>query len=122
MDKIGPKFVLDHMMIYQMLADEMLWERVPEMLTLKDDGEAAHHKIVQQVILAKPGCKSCSTIRTIVKPFQTQLGTLLEELHARDDESLDNLVKYISVRRGYRPVPILVYYVSTDGAVKQLEL
>ena len=120
--KIGPKLVFDHMMIYQVLSDDMLWEKVPELLPLRVEGEATHHNIVEKVLRATKNCNSCSTVRAVVKPFQTKLGELLEALQGGDSGELDNFINYISVRRGYRPAVILVYYVGSDGTTKKLEL
>ena len=118
----GPKLIFEHMHLYQVLSDTKFWEHCPEFLDLREEGDAAHHKILIHVLGGEPGCLTCSTIKAVLREYQPLFAAKVVELAKKGGEGIDRFVTYISNKRGYRPEPIIVYYRGNDGTIKELQL
>ena len=118
------KFILEHNMLYQMLADPFFWESVPEFMALKDEGEAAHFHAFERLMKPRevlPGCVGCTSLRATIQPILTAMSGSIAEWAKEDSSKLDNLVEYITKRRGFRPQPIVVYHRDEDGVIYPVE-
>lgn len=118
------KFILEHNMLYQMLADPFFWESVPEFMELKDEGEEAHFHAFEHLMKPRevlPGCVGCTSLRATIQPILTAMSSSIAEWAKEDSSKLDNLVEYITKRRGFRPQPIVVYHRDEDGVIYPVE-
>lgn len=105
-------------MLYQILADDNFWEAVPEFSYLRTEGEAAHFHALERLLKPQevaPGCVGCTSLRTTLRPILDTMTHDIAEWVKEDPAKLDNLVAYITKRRGFRPMPIVVYHRSLDG-------
>lgn len=122
--RVGTKLVLEHNILYQLLSDPLFWENVPEFLDLKDTGERAHHFAVERLTTPKeisPGCVGCATFKSTLAPLLKEVAERVFEWAANSPEKLDNLVTYITKRRGYRPNPIVMYHKDDSGQIRATE-
>jgi hypothetical protein len=119
--KTGPQLVLEHNLLYQVVGDRLFWEMNPAFLDLKDDGEAAHERVVQAVLGGKPlaDCAGCSTIKGAMRSFLTEFS---RRLAYADSEAQEQFVEYVTKKRGYRPQPIVVYHKDDGGRTHELRL
>ena len=118
------KLILEHNMLYQILADSLFWEAVPEFAELKDEGEAAHFFAFENLMHPRevvPGCVGCTSLRTSMRPILDAIGDKIAKWLIEDKSKLDNLVMYITKRRGFRPQPIVVYHKDEQGITRTLE-
>lgn len=118
------KFILEHNMLYQMLADPLFWECVPEFLDLKDEGEAAHFHALERLMNPRevlPGCTGCTSLRATIQPVLNVIAGNIAQWVNEDSAKLDNLVEYITKRRGFRPQPIVVYHRDERGIIYPVE-
>jgi hypothetical protein len=118
------KFVFEHNMLYQVLADSLFWESVPEFTYLKDEGEAAHFFALERLLKPRevvPGCVGCTSLRTTMRPILDTMVADIARWVEEDPTKLDNLVAYITKRRGFRPHPIVVYHKDEQGKIRAIE-
>jgi hypothetical protein len=118
------KFILEHNMLYQILADPLFWEAVPEFAELKDEGEAAHFFAFENLMHPRevvPGCIGCTSLRTSMRPILEMITGSIAKWMTEDISKLDNLVAYITKRRGFRPQPIVVYHKDDQGITHAIE-
>lgn len=118
------KFILEHNMLYQILADSLFWESVPEFSALKDEGEAAHFFALERLTSPReviPGCVGCTSLRTSMRPVLDAMVEDIAKWVNEDTDKLTNLINYITKRRGFRPVPIVVYHRDERGIVRPVE-
>lgn len=118
------KFILEHNMLYQILADSLFWESVPEFAALKDEGEAAHFFALERLTNPRevtPGCVGCTSLRTSMRPVLDAMVEDIAKWVNEDTDKLTNLINYITKRRGFRPVPIVVYHRDERGIVRSVE-
>ena len=118
------KFILEHNMLYQMLADPLFWECVPELVDLKDEGEAAHFHALERLMNPRevlPGCVGCTSLRATIQPVLNVIASNIAQWVNEDSAKLDNLVEYITKRRGFRPQPIVVYHRDERGIIYPVE-
>ena len=112
------KFILEHNMLYQILADDNFWEQVPEFMYLRTEGQAAHFHALDRFLNPEeiaPGCVGCTSLRTTLRPVLDTMAGDIARWVVEEPEKLDNLVAYITKRRGFRPIPIVVYHRCEDG-------
>jgi hypothetical protein len=105
-------------MLYQILADDNFWEQVPEFSYLRDEGQAAHFHALERFlnpVEVAPGCVGCTSLRTTLRPILDTMVSDIARWVIEEPAKLDNLVTYITKRRGFRPVPIVVYHRNEDG-------
>ena len=120
----GPKLVLDHMVLYQLLSDPKFWQQVPAFAFMKRSGQEAIQRIQDDIISgkrAKP-CVGCSTLRPILIPLLIVFGQHLAQLKGDSPEAVNELVEFIARKRKYRPAPIVVYYKNEHGQAAQVEV
>jgi|TARA_R110000824_G_scaffold82768_2_gene207389 hypothetical protein len=118
------KFILEHNMLYQILADPLFWEAVPEFAAFKDEGEAAHFFAFERLMKPRevvPGCVGCTSLRASLQPILTAMSDDIARWAQEDVSKLDNLISYITKRRGFRPQPIVVYHKDNRGVVRPVE-
>lgn len=120
MTKTGPQFVIEHMALYSMIADRKFWVDCPEFSELHEEAKVYHQRIVEEVLGAKPGCGTCGTMNSVLRPFFGKFTQHILSIWNSDADKLDNLISYISRKRGYRPVPITVYCTDADKRTRQL--
>ena len=120
--KNGAKLILEHMILYQILSDRKFWELCPEWVEWKDEGQAVHQKVVDEVLHPSAGCKACGTVKSVMKQFLMKFTRQVADWHTTDAAKLDSLVAYISKKRGYRPVPIVVNYKDAQGKIRAVLL
>ena len=122
--RVGQKLILEHNILYQMLGDPFFWEEVPEFLDLKDDGERAHyfakknHFTVREI---SPGCVGCTSIKSTLKPILSEVSSRVALWAESEPEKLENLIIYITKRRGSRPYPIVMYRKDDAGTTYAVE-
>ena len=121
-EKLGPKFIFDHMVLYQIIMDKEFWATCPEFAALKPQRLIYRAKIRESVLSTQPNCGTCSTLGTILKPFQLLFTQRLVALFYEDVKQTENFVSYITRKRGYRPVPIIVYTKDAEGRTLEMEL
>ena len=105
-------------MLYQILADDNFWEQVPEFMYLRTEGQAAHFYALDRFLNPEeiaPGCVGCTSLRNTVRPVLDTMAGDRARWVGEEPEKLDNLVAYITKRRGFRPIPIVVYHRGEDG-------
>lgn len=107
--KTGPQLIVDHMVLYQILLDKQFWTRCPELAELREEGARYRQLILDEALNAKPNCGSCSTLTAVIRPYQLQFTQKLAALFQADAYNTESFVNYIASKRGYRPVPIIVY-------------
>ena len=122
--RVGRRLILEHNILYQMLGDPFFWEDVPEFLDLKDDGERAHYFAAEYHFKSRevaPGCVGCTSIKTTLKPILGEISSRVASWAEADPEKLNNLINYITKRRGSRPYPIVMYRKNDDGKTYAVE-
>ena len=122
--RVGKELILEHNTIYEMFSDSLFWEKVPEFLYMKDDGERAHHFVVERFLHPKktfPGCAGCSSTKKILQPILEEMTSKIAEWSDTSPGKLTNLIAYIAKRRGYRPVPIIIYCKDSMGKIYTVE-
>jgi len=122
--RVGAKLVLEHNILYQLLSDPLFWENVPEFLDLKDVGERAHYFAIERLTTPKeisPGCVGCATFKSTLSPLLSEVTAMVFEWTVNSPEKLNNLVAYITKRRGYRPSPIVMYHKDDSGQIHAIE-
>lgn len=120
--KTGPQFVIEYMTVYQIIADKQFWSDCPEFQPLQAQGVECHRKVVTDVLSPKGNCTGCGTLSSVVKPFAALFSQHAANLLDADAAQLDSFIAYISKKRGYRPVPILLYNKDSSGETRQLQL
>lgn len=120
----GPKLVVDHMVMYQIISDDRFWSLVPAFAFMKTSSQHAVKQIVDQIVDSRgvTDCAGCSSIRPLMVPVVVVFGQHVAQLHQDSPEALNDLVSYISTRRKYRPRPIIVYYKDVSGKSAKVEL
>lgn len=122
--RVGGKLVLEHNILYQMLADPFFWEQVPEFVDLKDDGERAHYFAKKHHFSPRevsPGCVGCASIAATLKPILKEVSSRVDLWAKSEPEKLENLINYITKRRGSRPYPIVMYRKDDAGKTYAVE-
>jgi len=122
--RVGTKLVLEHNILYQLLSDPLFWESVPEFLELKDVGDRAHYIAIERFTVPKeisPGCVGCAGLKATMRPVLEEMSKLVFEWSENSREKLDNLIAYITKRRGYRPSPIVMYHKDEAGHIHAVE-
>ena len=116
--KKGPRLVLEHNIIFQIISDEHFWELVPEFEDMREDGEAA------QPVAAKAatGCGGCKTLRKVLADFTSRFTLRIASLYEYNPDLLVNLRNYINQKLGYRPKEVLIYYKDLSGRPNQVRL
>ena len=121
--KTGPKLILEHTHLYQIIADKDFWGACPEWVDLEKEGKKVHQEIVNRMLgIGDAACTGCSTLQLAIRPFQHKFSSYAVKLYEEDISQLDSFVTYLTRKRGYRPKPIVVYYKDTDGRNRTLEL
>jgi hypothetical protein len=122
--RVGTKLVLEHNILYQLLSDPLFWESVPEFLSLKDEGEKAHFFALEHLMTPRevsPGCVGCTSLKATMGPILVTMAEMVVEWSSNSPEKLENLVTYITKRRGYRPDPIVMYHKDNSGQIHAAE-
>jgi len=122
--RVGRKLILEHNTIYEMFSDSLFWEKVPEFLYMKEDGERAHHFVIERFLHPKetfPGCANCSNTKKILQPILDEMTSKITEWADTSPDKLKNLIAYITKRRGYRPNPISIYCKDSVGKIYTVE-
>ena len=122
--RIGRKLTIDHNILYQLLLDELIWEMVPELGYLKDELDNAHHYALEKLLRPQevsPGCTGCTSLKASMRPAMQALGAFVADAQENDPERLDNLVNFISRKKGERPSPIVLRYKDAAGKITALE-
>jgi len=122
----GPKFIIDHMIAYQLFGDPEFFVKVPVFFFLRDQAQACVHQIVTNIVDRPSGqCLGCSNIRSLLMPVMLALVKQIRSLAASGDDgsvALQPLVDYISGKCNYRPRPISVYYRDDSGKISSIDL
>jgi len=116
--KKGPRLVLEHNIIFQLLSDEHFWELVPEFADLREEGE--EHLAQASKVLRGKKCNGCSTLKAVLKPFTEKFTLRIASLFEYDKTRLTDLRNYVADKLGYRPKEILVYYKDLSGRTNQV--
>lgn len=119
----GPGLIIDHMVMYQIISDDKFWSEVPAFAFMKNSSKHAVQQIVSQIVDSKgvSDCAGCSSLRPLTVPILIVFGQHIAQLKQDSPEALNDLVDYIASRRGYRPVPIAVYYKDEGGKSAKVE-
>jgi hypothetical protein len=119
--KDGPRLVIDHMIMYQLLNSEAFWDMVPMTVAaeLREEGTEVGRKALDIAMGRK--CAGCTSIRSVVAPLHNRLWRMIAAVQPVPG-SCDPLAGFIALKRGYRPRPIVVYYVGDDGGTAELNL
>jgi len=111
--RTGPRLIINYMTVYQLAADESFFRRVPAFMFMRDQAREAHRRVSEDTLNSR--CSGCGGVKAIMMPvfraFANQFVTLANE----SPEALSPLVEYIAERRGYRPMPIVLYHKDSDG-------
>lgn len=122
--RVGKKLILEHNVVYQMFSDPLFWEKVPELLDMKDEGELAHYLALDRFFNPRevaPGCMDCATIKTTLQPILNKLNLQLEQWLDESPEKIENLVSYLTKRLGYRPEKIVMQLENKTGKTRTVE-
>ena len=120
--KDGPTLVIDQMILFQLLGDELFYRALPPGFDdLADQGRSAYKQAVAQA-MDQAGCNGCTGLKRIVTPVQVALGRRLAAVQSAQPEALVPLVRLITEKRGYRPRPVLMFYQDEAGKTRKLEL
>ena len=112
----GPALVLDHMTLFGVLAEPAFWQSLAGAASaLEPQGRAVHQQVVDS--LTGSGCGGCTDARLLLTPIRDALGLRL----AVDATARAGLAAYATQQRGYRPMPIVLYYNDAGGATRRLE-
>jgi hypothetical protein len=117
----GPKLVIDHTVFYQLISSRKFYSEVPAFHFMKEQGLAIAEQILQATLARETQCAGCNNLKQSVDPLFRAFGAELYKLQADSPEALTPLVTYISQKKGYRPMPIMLYY-RTDDGIKTLKL
>lgn len=117
----GPEMILNHMIFFSMIGDKEFFHAVPVFGFMKDMAQDIHRKITDAIVSKDRSCLSCSDVRTSIKPAFMAFVDQVRKLSVESPDALDPLVSYITKRRGYRPMPIRIYF-KAQGKVGTLEL
>lgn len=124
--KTGPTLAIDHNVLFQLLQDPAFYRRVPVFHFMKDQALAVVERIVARAGLPpeqrEGDCAACGSLRQEIAPLQQVFVAELRKLAADAPEALASLVDYVAARRGYRPVPVVVYFREADGSVGSVKL
>ena len=122
--RVGKKLVLEHNTIYQMFSDPLFWEKVPELLEMKDEGEEAQYLALDRFLNPRevaPGCIGCANMKTTLQPildkFTAQIAQWLDESPSK----VENLTAYITKRLGYQPDSIVMHLKNDAGKIYTVE-
>lgn len=115
----GPKLVVEAVVVYQLLGLPRFWEALSPLCDdLRAEGEAVRRKALEGAVT---GCGGCGTLRAVVGPFADRLWARLAAAVAVDPAAAGPLVALLADKRGYRPTPVVIYYVA-EGRTRTLEL
>ena len=117
--KDGPKLVIDHMIMYQLLSEDAFWDTVPAGMDRREEGKAAAQKAL--AIAMGRTCAGCTSIKSAVAPLHNWLWRGVAAAQANAPDTLEPLCGFLSLKRGYRPRPIVVYYVDGAGRTQELK-
>jgi hypothetical protein len=121
--KTGPALALDHMLLYQLFQDPAFYAAVPAFFFLKGQGLAVTAKITASIVAGDDGCGGCGGgIKAAMEPVIVQFVEQLRKLKDDAPHALEPLVAYVAKRRGFRPVPLVVYYRGSDGGRAAVEM
>ena len=122
--RVGKKLILEHNVVYQMFSDPLFWEKVPELLDMKDEGEFAHYLAIDRFFNPKeiaPGCVGCNTIERTLQPILNKLAIQIVKWLDESPGKVENLVAYITKRLGYRPESIVMRFKDESGKTRDIE-
>lgn len=107
-------------MLYTIVTDHDFFREVPEFAFMKGQAAAAQ-KLVLGPLLGEDGCGDCMSISKAMKPVMATFIGHVRQLLTDSPEALDNLLQYITRKRGYRPLPITLLYRDTHGNLQRIE-
>ncbi len=120
--KQGSEFVIELMTLYQILTDPKFWTACPELVELQAEGQQYRERVLKEVLQPSASCGTCGTLSTVLGPYFHKFCQHLSAKFQEDAGNLETFVDYISRKRGYRPVPILLYYKTVTGKNGKLQL
>jgi hypothetical protein len=109
------------MIFFSMIGDEKFFREVPAFAYMGPAATNIHREITEAIVNGNRSCRGCSNVRKTVKPLFMLFVSGIRKLLVERPEDLEALVTYIASRRGYRPVPIRIYF-KAQGKVQSLEL
>ena len=108
--KDGPEFAINYMTFHGMIGDPKFYDRAPAFFFMKEQGLAIHQKIVDAILNNEAGCRGCSNVQRAVEPLFRVFAAHVFKLAQDSPEALDPVTEYIAEKKGYRPVPLVLYY------------
>ena len=122
--RVGKKLILEHNVVYQMLSDPLFWEKVPELIEMKDEGERAQYLALDRFLNPRevaPGCLDSANMKITLQPILDKLVTQVAQWLEESPNKVENLTAYITKRLGYRPESIIMYSKNNAGKTRTVE-
>ena len=122
--RVGKKLVLEHNVMYQMFSDPLFWEKVPELVDMKDEGEQVHYVALDNFLNPQevaPGCLNCVDMETTLQPVLDKLIAQVVQWLDESPDKVENLTAYITKRLGYRPESIMMRSKNDTGKIRIVE-
>lgn len=117
----GHPMVLDQLGLYQLIGfPEFAHALPPGCEDLLPMAEETRKKVLD-VAMGRV-CAGCSSVRTVMQPFQNALGLRLAAIQQETPSVLDPLKTLILDKRNYRIRPVVVYYKGEQGQALKLTL
>lgn len=113
--KNGQSLLIDHLTLFGILHDDLLYQS-PVLSHLRDQGKDTYRRIIADTLYSQ-GCSGCSSFTKAMQPIQDAIGQALAD---SDEAGREVFLAYLIKKRGYRPVPVVLYYVGRDGQAKKL--
>lgn len=109
-------FVFDRLTMLQSLKFPDFY-KIPGIETWAESGMALYERALAGSLRGE-GCGSCSDGKNELNELLWRFGGIL----ATSEATRTGLVEFITRKRRYRPVPILLYYKDDTGRVQTLKL
>ena len=107
--RVGKPFVLTYLNTHQLIAMPDFWEASPPVFrdAFKTECTAAIAKV------SPTGCCT-ETLGAVIRPVHDKIWDWIAQSKDRG-ASIDWAIDFITLKRGYRPQPIEVYYRTVQG-------
>jgi hypothetical protein len=111
---------MDQLILFQLFGDDEFYAVLPPGLEDIALYARAAYAAAVDAAMHKSNCVGCLTLKSIISPVQNMLGISLSQIYEAKPEALEPLAQLIARRRGYRPNPIILRYLTVRGGMDRL--